>query len=40
MELKNVFYSNDNLYERIDSSDKNSIIDKATKDDIVNSLHL
>lgn len=40
MELKNVFYSNDNLYERIDSSDKNSIIDKATKDDIVNSLYL
>jgi hypothetical protein len=40
IELKNVFYSNDNLYERIDASDKNAIVDEITKDDIVNSLHL
>jgi hypothetical protein len=40
MELKNVFYSNDNLYERIDFSDKKAVVDKITKDDIVNSLHL
>ena len=40
IELKEFFYSTDNLYQRIDPEDKEAIVDKKTKDDIVDSLIL